>query len=184
MPTELTRADIDLILQRKRDATVAELQYALDNYRQFHLSDNQRNQLSVDMTLTAAAGRARAEHRSDDNSHYMLHKLDYAETPWGLLANRSFFERVFKDGSATISRCSNHRPPKCECWRGAREILWAIQSHYGARSPEVFAATRLYQSLEELEIAARPEPAQRPTAPPTVTLPWSKRPLISRDQMD
>jgi hypothetical protein len=183
-PSELTRADVDLILQRKRDAAVAELQYILDNHRQFHLSDGQRNQISTDLTITAAAARARAERRSDDNSQFMLHKLGYAETPWGLLANRAFYEKVFKDGAGAIARCSNHKPPKCECWRNVRDALWGIQSHYGAKSPEAFAATRIYSSLEELEVAARSEPIQQRTPPPTVTFPWSKRPLVRRDDMD
>jgi hypothetical protein len=184
VPSELTRADVDLILQRKRDATVDELQYILDNHRQFHLSDGQRNQISTDLTITAAAARARAERRSDDNSQFMLHKLGYAETPVGLLAHRVYYESLFKSGSAAISRCCKHKPPKCECWRNVRDALWGIQSHYGAKSPEAFAATRIYSSLEELEVAARPEPIQQRTPPPTVTFPWSKRPLISRDQMD
>jgi hypothetical protein len=184
VPSELTRADVDLILQRKRDATVDELQYILDNHRQFHLSDGQRNQISTDLTITAAAARARAERRSDDNSQFMLHKLGYAETPVGLLAHRVYYENLFKSGSAAISRCCKHKPPKCECWRNVRDALWGIQSHYGARSPEAFAATRIYSSLEELEIAARPEPIQQRTPPPTVTFPWSKQPFVRRDDMD
>ena len=184
VPSELTRADVDLILQRKRDATVAELQYILDNHRQFHLSDGQRNQISTDLTITAAAARARAERRSDDNSQFMLHKLGYAETPVGLLAHRVYYENLFKSGSAAISRCCKHKPPKCECWRNVRDALWGIQSHYGARSPEAFAATRIYSSLEELEVAARPEPIQQRTPPPTVTFPWSKQPRVRRDDMD
>jgi hypothetical protein len=183
-PTELTRADVDLILQRQRDATVAELQYIFDSHRQFHLSDGQRNQISTDLTITAAAARARAERRSDDNSQFMLHRLGYAETPVGLLAHRVYYENLFKSGSAAISRCRNHKPPKCECWRNVRDALWGIQSHYGARSPEAFAATRIYSSLEELEVAARPEPIQQRTPPPTVTFPWSKQPLVRRDDMD
>jgi hypothetical protein len=111
VPSELTRADVDLILQRKRDATVDELQYILDNHRQFHLSDGQRNQISTDLTITAAAARARAERRSDDNSQFMLHKLGYAETPVGLLAHRVYYENLFKSSSAAISRpvTTSHR---------------------------------------------------------------------------
>lgn len=184
VPSELTRADVDLILQRKRDAAVAELQYILDNHRQFHLSDGQRNQISTDLTITAVAARARAERRSDDNSQFMLHRLGYAETPVGLLAHRVYYETLFKSGSAAISRCCKHKPPKCECWRNVRDALWGIQSHYGARSPEAFAATRIYSSLEELEVAARPEPIQQRTPPPTVTFPWSKQPRVRRDDMD
>jgi hypothetical protein len=163
---------------------VDELQYVIDNYRQYHLSDGQKNQLAVDVTVTAAAARARAERRSDDSSQLMLHRLGYAETPVGLLAYRVYYENLFKSGSAAISRCRNHKPPKCECWRSVRDTLWGIQSHYGTRSPEAFAATRIYSSLEELEVAARPEPIQQRTPPPTVTFPWSKQPLVRRDDMD
>ena len=184
MPSELTRTDVDLILQRKRDASVDELQYVIDNYRQYHLSDGQKNQLAVDVTVTAAAARARAERRSDDNSQLMLHRLGYAETPVGLLAYRIYYENLFKSGSAAISRCRNHKPPKCDCWKNVRDALWDIQSHYGARSPEAFAATRIYSSLEELEVAARPEAIQQRTAVPTVTFPWAKGPLVRRDDMD
>jgi len=97
--------------------------YDLDNHRQYHLSDGQRNQISTDLTITAAAARARAEHRSDDNSQFMLHRLGYAETPVGLLAHRVYYENLFKSGSAAISRCCNHKPPKCECWRNVRDAL-------------------------------------------------------------
>ena len=183
-PSEPTRADVDLILQHRRNATIEELQSILDNHRQYHLSDGQRNQISTDLTITAAAARARAEHRSDDNSQFMLHRLGYAETPVGLLAHRVYYESLFKSGSAAISRCCNHKPPKCECWRNVRDALWGIQSHYGARSPEAFAATRIYSSLEELEVATRPEPIQQRTPPPTVTFPWSKQPLVRRDDME
>jgi hypothetical protein len=184
VPSELTRTDVDLILQRKRDASVDELQYVIDNYRQYHLSDGQKHQCAVELTVTAAAARARAERRPSDDSQMMLHRLGYAETPWGLLANRLFYEKVFKDGTGAIARCSNHKPPRCQCWQDARNTLWGIQSHYGTRSPEAFAATRIYSSLEELEVAARPEPIQQRTPPPTVTFPWAKGPLVRRDDMD
>ena len=114
----------------------------------------------------------------------MLRRFGYAETPVGLLAHRIYYENLFTSGSAAISRCRNHKPPKCECWRSVRGALWGIQSHYGARSPEAFAATRIYSSLEELEVAARPEPIQQRTAAPTVTFPWAKGPVVRRDDMD
>jgi hypothetical protein len=117
VPSEPTRADVDLILQHRRNVTVEELQSILHNHRQYHLGDGQRNQISTDLTITAAAARARAEHRSDDNSQFMLHRLGYAETPVGLLAHRVYYENLFKSSSAAISRCCNHKPPKCECWR-------------------------------------------------------------------
>jgi hypothetical protein len=161
---ELTRADIELILQHKRHSNPAELQFIIDHARHFHLSDVEKNTASVKLTVEMAAERARLQRRPDNSAVFIHRVLGYAETPHGLLANRDFFESEFKAGAVAISRCTRHRPPRCDCWRDAREMLWSISDRYGAKSPEAFAAQSIWESLEELEMAARPE---RKTAMPT-----------------
>jgi hypothetical protein len=170
---ELTRADVERILHHQRKATPAELQAIIDNGQHFHLTDWERNELGVLLTVAMAALRARAQGRVDDHGQRFLHTLGYTETPWGLLANREFFERTFKAATAAIQRCSRHHAPKCQCWQDARETLWQIQNYYGAKSPEAHVAARIWESLEELEVAARPE-RTLPTSLPTRTLPWSR----------
>jgi hypothetical protein len=169
---ELTRADVERILHHQRKATPEELQTIINNGKRFRLTDSERSELSVQLTVAMAALRARAQGRVDDHGSLMLQKLGYAVTPWGLLANRLFFEQTFKAATAAIQRCNRHHAPRCACWRDARETLWQIQNHYGIKSPEAHVATRMYESLEELEVAARSEPAL-PTSLPTRTLPWS-----------
>jgi hypothetical protein len=170
---ELTRVDVERILHHQRKAEPEELQAIIDNGQHFHLTDSERSELSVQLTVAMAALRARAQGRVDDHGSLMLQKLGYAVTPWGLLANRLFFEQTFKAATAAIQGCNRHHTPKCHCWRDARETLWNIQNHFGARSPEAHVAGRIWESLEELEVAARPEPTL-PTSLPTRTLPWSR----------
>lgn len=161
---ELTRADVELILQHRRAGTPDEIQYILDHSRKFHLADWEQNALSVQLTVEMAAARARLQRRPDHGALFIHRVLGYAETPHGLLANRDWFENEFKAGAVAISRCTRHKPPRCDCWRDAREILWSIADRYGAKSPEAWAATSIYESLEELEMASRPE---RATGMPT-----------------
>jgi hypothetical protein len=163
---ELTRTDVELILQHRRAATPDELQHIIDDGRKFHLTDWEQNALSVLLTVEMAAQRAKSQGRLDHNALFIHRVLGYAETPHGLLANREFFEREFKAGAVAISRCTRHKPPRCECWRDFRERLWNIADRYGGKSPEAWSAQAVWQSLEELELAARPE---RVTGMPTAS---------------
>ena len=44
-----------------------------------------------------------------------------------------------------------------ECWASAREELRQAQNGYGEKSPEAWAAAKVYEVLEDLEIASRPD---------------------------
>jgi hypothetical protein len=161
---ELTRADVELILQHRRAGTPEEIQYILNHSRKFHLADWEQNALSVQLTVEMAAARARLQRRPDTSAQFIHRVLGYAETPHGLLANRDWFENEFKAGAVAISRCTQHKPPRCNCWREFREMLWSVADRYGVKSPEAWAAKNIWESLEELEMAARPE---RTTGMPT-----------------
>jgi hypothetical protein len=153
---ELTRADVDAIIQRTRIASAGELQHIIDHAKELRLSDGEKNQLSVDLTMQIAHARQRNGRRDDPNERFIAETLGLITTPFGLV-ERSFIDGLLRDGARNIARCKRHKPPGCECWSGQRALLWQAQSAHGDKSPEGFAATRVYASLEELETASRPE---------------------------
>jgi hypothetical protein len=154
---ELTREEVDAIIQRKRSATPEQLQAIIDLAQHYKLSTWERNQLGVDTGIALAA---RAHGKPDLDSLFIHEVLDYADTPFGLLANRSFFEREYRRGAEAISCCRNHRPPRCGCWVAQRQMLWHVQNVYGGRSPEGYAAGKIWSALDDLEGVARPERGQ------------------------
>lgn len=152
-PIKLEYGDVREILANKRSASIEELTHISENWKKFCLTIRQRNDISLRITIALAhRGRPAA---SPNAELYAL--LDLADTPVGLLHHRSWFERELRMGAQAISSCKLHRPPRCDCWRGARERLWLVQDKYGAKSPEAWAATKLYEQLEELEAASKPE---------------------------
>lgn len=153
---ELTRADVDQIIQRTRSATPEELEYVIARAKEFILTDGQRDQVCCDLTIVAAH-RARQGNgrRIDASAEFIAKVLNLVETPWGLLA-RSFVDDLLREGSRNISRCRLHRPPNCDCWSAQRALLFQASAN-GERSPEGWAATRIRAALEDLEVAMRPE---------------------------
>lgn len=152
-PISLDASDVDALLRNKLSASVPELEWVLERAKQFNLSVRQRNDISLRVTI-ALAGRGRpAAHRDAG----LFAQLDLVDIPGiGLLNHKSWWDRELRSGAQAIANCKDHRPPRCQCWRTARERLWHIQDRYGSRSPEAWAATRLWESLEELEEASRP----------------------------
>ncbi|MGA8500906.1 MAG: hypothetical protein WB683_05115 [Candidatus Sulfotelmatobacter sp.] len=155
---ELTRADVDAIIQRKRAATPEELQEILACVK---LTSGERNQLSVDLTVMMAQRSRRVNSKCEDPSAKLIHELGYAETPFGLLYERAWFQKEFQTGTKAIAECRSHRPPHCSCWRETRESLWYVRSSFPERSPESLTALRIWEALEELEFATRPERSTR-----------------------
>jgi hypothetical protein len=79
----------------------------------------------------------------------------------GAPAGRSVFHSSFiscqiRAGSQAIQRCKLHRRPLCQCWSASRAILWQARAN-GDKTPEGWAAARIYAFLEELELASRLE---------------------------
>ncbi len=148
-------ADVVAILQNKRSASPEELQYIIDRANVLHLTARHRNELSVRLTVAIAS-----RDQPPLNPHAALFaELDVAETPVGLLHHRSWFDREMQNAAQAIAACPRHTPPRCNCWREARARLWFVQDRYGPKSPEAFTATRIYETLEEMELASRPERA-------------------------
>jgi len=145
-------ADVDAILRRSRDASILELEYIIQNAKQFCLSSWQRNDLGVRLTV-ALANRAQPKPKAD----FLSNTLHVVQTPVGLLHDCEWVGREMRAGAMAIRNCRSHRPPRCQCWRTARERLWLIQDTYGGKSPESWAAARLWELFEELEQASRPE---------------------------
>jgi hypothetical protein len=153
---ELTRADVDQIIQRTRGASPDELQYLIDNGSGYRLTPGERNQLGVDLSIIVAQ-RARQINgrREDPNAQFIAQVLGYAETPWGLI-EREWIDAQLRAGSQAIQRCRSHKPPVCQCWSASRAILWQARAN-GDKTPEGWAAARICAFLEELELASRPE---------------------------
>ena len=156
----LERADIEAILTHKREATIDELQFIVEHAKELCLSTGQRNQIGVTLSV-ALANRAR---RSADPTTEFLYTLGVIETPRGLLHDRTWVQREMRAGAQAIASCKCHKPPRCHCWRSAREQIWSIQDEFGSDSPEGWAAERLWQMFEEMENASRPERALGPAS--------------------
>src|SRR5207302_8117595 len=137
-----------------RDATAEELNYIISNAKQFFLSSWQRNDIAVRLSL-ALANRGRP--KPDPNLEFIHNTLHVIDTPAGSLQDFEWVQREMQAGSLAIASCKRHRPPRCQCWREARERLWRIQDHFGSRSPESWATERLWVIFEEMELASRPE---------------------------
>jgi hypothetical protein len=151
---KIERADVDAILRRERFGTSEELEHIIANAKEYKLTSGEKNQLSVDLTVAIARMKRQVNGRQQDpNTRFIARTLGLLPTPFGLV-DREFVEAQLQTGAQAIARCRNHRPPKCQCWSGQREILWQAQSAHGERSPEGWAATRMFESLEELESAA------------------------------
>ncbi|MGD1082495.1 MAG: hypothetical protein ABR881_29615 [Candidatus Sulfotelmatobacter sp.] len=153
---ELSREDVDLILQRKRSATPEELQFIITSAK-FKLTEGERNQLSVDLTIAIAQRTRQGNGRCEDASARFIHDtLGMASTPWGLV-ERAFFESQLRSGAEAIVRCLRHRPPRCQCWVSSRNALWHTAHTHGERSPEAYTALKVWEALEELEFSSRPD---------------------------
>jgi hypothetical protein len=152
----IARGDVDAILRHKRTATPEELQYILDHSEDFALRPWQRDQIVLQFTLTAAAKMRAAQGIREPENSFLYDTLKVAETPWGLLHDRQWVEHLMKEGTRAVWHCKNHRPPRCECWRGTRDILWNVRVTYGEQSPEAWAASRVWSVLEDLELVPRP----------------------------
>ena len=148
---------MNAILQRKRLTSPAELQQIISNAKEYKLTPGERNQLSVDLTMQIAQARQSNGRREDPNERFIAQVLGFVETPFGLV-EREWVDGLLRDGARNIARCKRHNPPICECWSSQRAILFQTQSSHGEKSPEGWAATRIYATLEELELASRPEP--------------------------
>jgi hypothetical protein len=151
-----TRADVSALIQRERVGTPEELEAILANARDLRLTLGERNQLSVDLTMQIAQARKNNGRRENPNERFIAETLGLLTTPFGLVA-RSFIDGLLRDGARNIARCRRHQPPLCSCWSSQRAILWQTQSAHGDRSPESWAAARVYQALEGLELSSRPE---------------------------
>jgi hypothetical protein len=153
---ELTRADVVAILQRKRSASPEELQHILDHGKELGVSEWERSQISVDMTIAMAQRARQIKGRSDNPADEFIAKvLGYASTPYGLI-EREWINAQLRAGSQAIQRCRSHKPPACQCWSASRSILWQARAN-GDKTPQGWAASRIYSFLEELELASRPE---------------------------
>jgi hypothetical protein len=152
-----TRADVNELIQRQRVGTPEELEAILAKARDLRLTDGERQQISVDASI-AMARKTRAVNgrRDDPSAQFISQVLGLAETPWGMI-ERAWINNHLRAGSQAIMRCRLHRPPLCSCWSPVRVELWQMQAHHGERSPEGFAAARILEALEGLELSSRPE---------------------------
>ncbi len=155
-PRVITLADVNDILQRKRGASAEELQDIIFRAKEFSLSDGQRNQVSVDLSILMAHRARQANGRRDDPTDEFISKvLGFSETPFGRV-ERGWVNAQLRAGSQAILLCKYHRPPACRCWAASRASLWQARVN-GEKSPEAWAANMIYEFLTELELASRPE---------------------------
>lgn len=153
---ELSRDDVRAILQRKSSASAELLQQILNDANKYGLTGGERDQLSLDLTVAMAQARQNNGKPDDPNARFIAQVLGLLDTPFGLI-ERSFVDDLLRAGSQNIAQCKRHQPPKCECWSAQRAILWQARTSNGEKSPEAWAAKRIYEALEELELASRPE---------------------------
>lgn len=152
----LTREDVSAIIARKRSATPEELQDIISRAKEFQLSEGARNQIGLDLSIISAQ-RARQENgkREDPNAKFISQTLKLLSTPYGLI-DREWFEALLRTNVEAIAKCRTHVTPKCNCWLGAREVLWHAAHTHGDDSPEAWTALQVWTILEELEMTSRP----------------------------
>ncbi len=110
----------------------------------------------MDLTIQLAQARQTRGRRESPNDRFIAQVLSLAETPFGLV-DRSFAEGLLRAGSQNIYHCKEHQLPRCDCWSQQRVYVWQFVGEHGEKSPEGWAAMRVYALLEELEYSARPE---------------------------
>jgi hypothetical protein len=153
---ELTRDDVAEIIACGRTATPEELQFIIDHRKELDLTDGERNQLGVDLTIAVSRARQVNGRREGLSARFIHQTLKLGQTPFGLIA-RECFELQLKSGAEAIIGCRHHHPPRCKCWAEARRKLADAQTAFGEKSPEAWAVMKLYEALEELETSSRPE---------------------------
>jgi hypothetical protein len=147
---ELDREDVQAILRRTRFASSEQLQSVITNFKEYGLTLNERDQLSVDLTIQLAQARQTRGRPDNPNDRFIAQVLSLMETPFGLL-DRSFAEELLGAGSQNVYRCRRHQPPRCNCWCAQRAYVWQVLNEHGEKSPEGWAAMRVYDLPEELE---------------------------------
>jgi len=160
-PVSLDASDVQAILQNRRGASPAELEHILSRAKFYRLNSRDKNEISVRLTVALASRGRPQPHPNAD----LFTILDLVETPAGLLHHRSWFDRELRQGAQQIAACTRHSPPRCQCWREARERLWYVQDVYGAKSPEAWMATKMFTLYEEMELAERPQRIAAPNTP-------------------
>jgi len=154
-PIDLTRADVDAIIQRKRYGSPEELQHIIDHPKDLGLTDGERNLIGVELSIALAQRTRQVNGRASPSAEFISRVLGLAETPYGLIS-REWVNQQMRTGSQAINRCANHRPPECACWVASRTSLWQASAS-GEKTPESWAAARVYEFLAELELASRRE---------------------------
>jgi hypothetical protein len=154
---ELTRTDVTAIIHRKLSATPEELQEIIARAKDYKLTDGERNQIACDLTIAMSQRARQVSGRREDPSARFIHDtLGLTVTPYGLI-EREWYESQLKAGAEAIKHCRNHRPPRCPCWSEARQLIFDAQSVYDLKSPQGWAVTKVYEILDELEVASRPD---------------------------
>jgi hypothetical protein len=120
------------------------------------LTEGERNQLGLDLSICVAQRARRVNGRRDDPNSKFIHDLGYALTPFGLLPDRAWYQKELQAATKAIAACRRHVLPQCSCWRRARENLYGIRESFGERSPESWAALKVWEALEEIEQSSRP----------------------------
>jgi hypothetical protein len=133
-------------LQDKRSASPEELEWAIAHSRELGLSDYERNELGVGLSIVLAKrGRGMNGRRDNPAAEFLSKVLGVAETPYGVIP-REWETRQMQMGSQAIYRCRNHRPPDCQCWAESRSVLFQASTNAPKR-PEAWAATRVHEML-------------------------------------
>ena len=153
----LTRSDVDSIIHRQRSATPEELQEIIARADELRITSGERNQLGVDLSICVAQRARQVSGRREDPSSKLIHDLGYAQTPFGLLADFAWYQKELQTATKAIAACRRHLPPQCACWGEARASLYSIRESFGERSPESWAALRVWEALGEIELSSRPK---------------------------
>ncbi len=106
------------------------------------------------MTFTMSAKMREAQGVREDPTSLLLRSMGVLETPVGLLYGVERFVAQLRAGTKAITDCTDHHPPKCSCWRSQRDWLHSTRERFGERSPESYAALRVWNALEEIELNA------------------------------
>jgi len=152
----LSRDDVTAIIARKRAATAEELQEIIARATELKLTTGEREQIALDLSILSAQRARQVNGKREDPNSKFIYDLGYALTPFGLLPERAWYQNALQTGTKAIAACRRHLPPQCACWRSTRESLYSILESFRERSPESWAALRVWEALEEIELSSQP----------------------------
>ena len=167
---KLTRADLTDILQKRRAATMTEIEWFLANARDhpLQLTSGEEHDLRAMAARIQAQAIVTSVTRQALNDEFVAQVLGTYRTVYGDLPQSDVarLEKIRAEAERAIATCERHEKERCRCWSSAREQLFDLRRNAGDKTPLGISALAIWNTLESLARNRKIET----TAPPTATL--------------